>query len=130
MSNIIDTNSTSKTENDATIQRYTFGFAFSLIMTVVPFILAVQHLLEGWQLAACFVAFALLQVFVQLQYFLHIGDESKPRWNLMIFGFMVLVVFIVVFGSLWIMNNLDYHMDSMTPEETDSYIIEDEGIRH
>ena len=103
---------------------------FSIVMTVVPYVLATQHLLTGWELTASFVAFALLQVFVQLQYFLHLGDESKPRWNLMIFSFMVLVVFILVFGSLWIMNSLNYHMHSMTPEETDTFIIKDEGIKH
>jgi cytochrome o ubiquinol oxidase operon protein cyoD len=63
---------------------------------------------------------------VQLVFFLHLGGEGKPRWRLTAFLFMLLVLVILVFGSLWIMYNLDYHM-TMSPEELDSQIIEDEG---
>jgi cytochrome o ubiquinol oxidase operon protein cyoD len=68
---------------------------------------------------------AVVQLFVQLYFFLHMGDESKPRWNLMAFLFMLLVLVIVVFGSLWIMKNLDYHM---SPSDTSNYMMHEEGI--
>jgi hypothetical protein len=38
---------------------------------------------------------------------------------------MLLVLFIIVIGSLWIMNNLNYHT---SPNHTTDYIIHDEGI--
>jgi len=41
--------------------------------------------------------------------------------------FAGLVVLIVVVGSLWIMNNLNYHM---SPAATDAAIMKDEGIHH
>ncbi len=69
---------------------------------------------------------AIVQFFVQLFFFLHLGHESKPRWRILIFSFMLLVVVIVVFGSIWIMQNLDYH--HMTPTETKNYLRSHEGI--
>ena len=45
----------------------------------------------------------------------------------MVFGFTTLIVAILVFGSLWIMSNLDYHM--MSPEDTDAYIQDKEAIK-
>lgn len=55
------------------------------------------------------------QFVVQLVYFLHLGTEQKPRWKLLVFWFMIVVVLIVVVGSLWIMYNLNYNM-IMPPE--------------
>jgi len=45
-----------------------------------------------------------------LIFFLHLGIESKPRWNLLVFYFMVVVLAILLYGSFWIMSNLDYRM--------------------
>jgi cytochrome o ubiquinol oxidase operon protein cyoD len=66
------------------------------------------------------------QLLVQLGLFLHMGSEPKPRWNLMATLFSLMVVIIVVGGSLWIMNNLNYNM--MSPSDTDNAIMHDEGI--
>jgi cytochrome o ubiquinol oxidase operon protein cyoD len=66
--------------------------------------------MSGTGLVAVIVGLAIIQLFVQLFFFLHLGEESKPRWNLMVLLFAAMVVIIVVFGSLWIMNNLNYNM--------------------
>ena len=62
-----------------------------------------------------------------MRLFLHLGQEDKPRYQLTAFNFMVLVVLILVFGSIWIMQNLDYHHADHI-QQSDSYIIKDEGI--
>ncbi len=74
-------------------------------------------------------ALAVTQLLVQLLFFLHLGRESKPRWNLIVLAFAVMVVVIVVFGSLWIMKNLQYNHGHQTPEETDKFLIHDEGYK-
>ena len=56
------------------------------------------------------VSTGLLQIIVQLILFLHLNSEKRPRWNLIVFLFMVLIAAILVIGSLWIMANLDYRM--------------------
>lgn len=104
---------------------YIFGFLFSILLTIVPYLLVVNHRLAGWTLVGVLIAVALAQMIVQLFFFLHLGNERRPRWNLMVFLFMALVVLIVVIGSLWIMNNLNYHM---SPHDVEKYIEQEELI--
>lgn len=103
---------------------YTVGFLLSLFLTLAASVLVTQQLLEGWLAAYVLVALATTQLLVQLVFFLHVGHESKPRLNLLALLFAGLVVSIVVVGSLWIMNNLNYNM--MSKQETGDYIIKDE----
>lgn len=105
---------------------YVAGFLGSLLLTLLAYMLVVNHALHGAELIAAIVATAIVQLLVQLRFFLHLGKESKPRWNLTAFLFMLMVLVILVFGSLWIMNNLNYH--TMTPEQTKSHIEHEEGI--
>ena len=109
------------------VTSYTTGFVLSLLFTLVPYLLVTRQVVDGWLLPLALAFFAIAQVLVQLLFFLHLGQESRPRWHGYAFGFMVMVVVILVFGSLWIMSNLDYH--TMTPHETNQYIQEEENIR-
>jgi cytochrome o ubiquinol oxidase operon protein cyoD len=114
---------------------YFTGFLLSLGLTVASFALVWRHKDSNGQvfsigfLLAWIVALALVQLFIQLIFFLHLGRESKPRWNLSALAFAVIVVVILVFGSLWIMASLDYHGGHhSTPQTSDEYIIQDEGF--
>jgi cytochrome o ubiquinol oxidase operon protein cyoD len=89
---------------------YVTGFAMSLVFTLAAY-LFVAHQLVGRRLLIALVAIlALAQFFTQLLLFLHIGRETRPRWKLLVFLMMTMVVAILVFGSLWIMYYLNYHM--------------------
>ena len=109
------------------IRPYLLGFVLSVGLTLAAYGFVNGRWLVGWTAVLAIVVLAIAQLMVQLIYFLHLGRESKPRWNLMVLSFAAIVVLIVVFGSLWIMNNLNYHM--MSSAETDKNIMEDEGIR-
>ena len=109
------------------LHSYTLGFIMSILLTLAAYFLVVNHLLNGWGLVAAIMVLAMVQLLVQLIFFLHLSEESKPRWNLTVMAFMLIVLCVVVFGSLWIMHNLNYH--AMTPTETDSFILRDEGIQ-
>lgn len=110
---------------------YIAGFILSIAFTLGAYYVVKQHVESGhlefshgailWIISTL----AVLQLFVQLYFFLHLGKESKPRWNLMAFLFAVLIVAILVVGSIWIMHNLDYNM---TGDEIDTYIQEEERI--
>jgi len=100
---------------------YTVGFVLSIVFTLAAYFLVVDKILSGRQLVLAIVGLAVAQLFVQLVFFLHLGRESRPRWNQMTFWFAALVVVIVVFGSIWIMENLDYNM---MPEEMNRYMLE------
>lgn len=113
-----------------TVQSYTVGFITSLILTFAAYLMVVNHLFSGWGLLLAIAGLAIAQLLVQLLFFLHLGQESRPRWNLQVFAFMLIVLFIVVGGSLWIMKNLDYHHGNMTPQQTNDFITKDEGYQN
>lgn len=107
-SHLHSVDSTNYGENQ--MRSYIIGFILSIILTILPYYMVVNHLFEREALLGAIVILAILQLLVQLIFFLHLGDESKPRWNLITFVFAIIVVGVVVFGSIWIMNNLDYNM--------------------
>jgi len=109
-----------------TLTSYTIGFVLSIVFTLAAYFAVVDHLLVGGVLAGAIAALGVVQLIVQLVFFLHLASESKPRWNLVVFLFMLVVLVILVFGSLWIMYNLNYNMAS--PHDVDTQIIQDEGI--
>jgi cytochrome o ubiquinol oxidase subunit IV len=89
---------------------YLLGFILSVVLTIAAYLAVVRHTFSGKVLLFVILGVATLQMLVQFIFFLHLGKESKPRWNMMIFLFMLLIVGILVVGSLWIMSNLDYRM--------------------
>lgn len=114
-----------------TVRSYTAGFIASLILTAIAYLLVSKERLRGWALIFALAGLAVVQLLVQLIFFLHLGRESRPRWNLQVLVFAVGVVVIIVFGSLWIMKNLEYnHSHSLTPSQADKFLIQDEGYKN
>jgi cytochrome o ubiquinol oxidase subunit IV len=124
---------------------YICGYLLSLTLTLIAFALVRRHISshhlspsDSFILGALAVL-ALTQLFVQLTFFLHLDRESKPWWNTTVLAFAITVVVILVGGSIWIMTNLNYHHGPRNvthtghvlsnPNQTNQYIIQDEGIR-
>ena len=110
----------------ATLTSYVTGFVFSIALTVLAYIAATQHTLSRRMLISTIAGLAVTQFLVQLVFFLHLGRETKPRWKLLVFGLMILVVAILVIGSLWIMYNLNYNM--MSPSDMNGYLHDQDGL--
>lgn len=116
-------------KNHPTIKTYTIGFALSVVLTLIAFAVVILGGLPYWVIAFIILALAVLQLFVQLYFFLHIKDEHKPRLKMHTFISAVVVVIIVVFGSFWIMENLSrYHGHNVLPKDIDSYVQDEEAI--
>ncbi|MFZ9035365.1 MAG: cytochrome o ubiquinol oxidase subunit IV [Francisellaceae bacterium] len=92
---------------------YVVGFILSIVLTLIAFWLVGFHVLPKTGAYIAIAVLALLQLFVQLYFFLHLDFGSKTRWNLTAFIFALVVVIILVFGSLWIMYNLNEMMMPM-----------------
>ena len=86
---------------------YGIGFALSVVLTVAAFypVMVPGTLPAGW-LMPTLATLAIIQIFVHLVFFLHLSTASEQRWNVVAFGFAILVVFILIFGSLFIMNGM------------------------
>jgi cytochrome o ubiquinol oxidase subunit IV len=116
---------------------YLLGFILSLGLTLTAWLLVRRHVGSHhlfWTDKAVIITImtlAITQLAVQLMFFLHLGKESKPRWNLTVLCFALTVLLILVLGSLWIMYNLDYHHPhkALPPSELNKSIIKDEGVK-
>lgn len=91
-------------------KNYIIGYILSLLLTLVAFVAVQDGWLSGKQLLLLIVVAASLQLAVQLYFFLHLQEEARPRWRLWAALFTAGTLAIVVGGSLWIMDNLNYNM--------------------
>lgn len=104
------------------VLRYIIGYILSLILTITAYNLVIYKSANSFLLGAL-VLLAVVQLIVQLVFFLHLGDEAKPRYKIISFVFMSVMLLIIVIGSLWIMQNLDSNMMHMTPQEKTDYMM-------
>ena len=110
---------------NGTFWSYLTGYLFSILFTIDAYVLVVHRTFSTRRLELLVAGLAIAQFFVQVLFFLHLGTEKKPRWKLLVFLFMVMIVLILVFGSLWIMSNLNYRM---TPQQINNYLNNQNGI--
>ncbi len=108
--------------SQGSLKSYVIGFAFSILLTIVPYLFVTKHLLANWTLAFVIVGFGVVQLIVQLVFFLHVNAKQKARSNLVALVFTVLVVAILAVGSLWIMHNLDYSMNASPQTTNEGYL--------
>jgi cytochrome o ubiquinol oxidase operon protein cyoD len=91
---------------------YTIGLALAVILTATSFWVANTSLLWPPGIPLGLVVLAIAQMGVHLVFFLHITTGPDNTNNVLALAFGVLVVFLVVVGSLWIMTNLN---DNLMP---------------
>lgn len=96
-----------KKEWHGTLKAYVIGFIASIALTVASFSLVLTKTLSGQELIFAILGLAFVQAIVQVLFFLHVGQEAKPRWETLIFIFMVIMLAIIVIGTLWVMNDLN-----------------------
>lgn len=104
------------------VRLYVAGFVLAVVLTLAAYVVVERQLFEHDLAVYVLIGLALVQFVVQLVFFLHLGHEHRPRWNMAVFLFTLLVLVVIVLGSLWIMYNLNYNMD-MTPEQMDEFMI-------
>lgn len=95
---------------ERTAKPYLIGLALALILTAIPFGLVAFGTLPRQTTLIVIAVFAVAQILVHLRFFLHIDLRTTPRENLMALAFAVVLIFIMVGGSLWIMFDLYHRM--------------------
>ena len=94
----------------------TCGVCLSVTCTLAAFGLLLLHIHTGHtfpthqELAVAFILLAIVQLAIQLFFFLHVGRGEDRHWNATALGFALFIVAILVGGTLWIMQNLQQHM--------------------
>lgn len=92
------------------------GLGLAALLTVISFTLPWSDLVWGPGIAMALVVFAIAQMGVHLVFFLHITTSPDNTNNVLALAFGVLIVFLVLGGSIWIVYDLNHNMlpmDSM-----------------
>ena len=92
---------------------YTIGLALAVILTAASFWVANTSLLWTPGIPLGLVVLAIAQMGVHLVFFLHITTGPDNTNNVLALAFGILIVFLVMAGSLWIMANLNHNMMPM-----------------
>jgi cytochrome o ubiquinol oxidase operon protein cyoD len=95
-------------EAHGSMKDYTIGFVLSVILTAIPFWLVMGHVVPPATTKVVILAFAAVQLVVHMIYFLHMNSKSEGGWNMMALILTIILLFIVLTGSLWVM----YHMNA------------------
>jgi cytochrome o ubiquinol oxidase subunit IV len=89
---------------------YAVGFVLSIVLTAIAFALVMSGEVPRLATIVGLFAAAAAQILVHLHFFLHLNRSSAARWNVLALLFTLLVMFLFIAGTLWIMHNLDYRM--------------------
>jgi cytochrome o ubiquinol oxidase operon protein cyoD len=100
---------------NASLKPQFIGFVLSFVLLISAYRIVTHHHLSDGLLYTTIYGVAIVQALIQLVFFMHLGMESKPRWNSITFLFTLLVIVLIIGGSLWIMNNINYNL--MPPME-------------
>jgi len=98
---------------------YMIGFALSAILTIIPFWLVMGNVLAPETTKWVILAFAGVQLIVQMMYFLHLNSKSECGWNMMAAILTIVILVIVLAGSIWVMHHMNSNMmPGMGPNST------------
>jgi cytochrome o ubiquinol oxidase operon protein cyoD len=92
---------------------YLIGLGLALLLTATSFFIAGTDLVWQPSIPVAIIVLAIAQMGVHLVFFLHITTGADNTNNVMALAFGLLIVFLVIGGSLWIMANLNHNMMPM-----------------
>ena len=101
-------------EPTASVLSYTAGLGLAILATIASFIVSQTHLLWPPGIPVGLVVLAFAQIGVHLVFFLHLGSGPDNTNNILALAFGLLIVFLVITGSCWIMANLTTNMMPMS----------------
>ena len=92
---------------------YAVGLGLAILLTGTSFFIAGTSLVWGPSIPVALVVLAIAQMGVHLVFFIHITTDPDNTNNVLALAFGLLIVFLIVAGSLWIMSNLNQNMPPM-----------------
>ena len=95
----------------STFKGYMTGFVLAVILTVIPFWLVLAKVFPSSSTTALVIlGIAAVQIVVHMIYFLHMNTRSEGGWSLLALAFTVVLLFIMLAGSIWVMYHLNANM--------------------
>ena len=100
-------------ESTADFLSYTAGLGLAILLTIASFVVSQTNLLWAPGIPVGLIVLAFAQIGVHLVFFLHIGSGPDHTNNILALAFGLLIVFLVITGSIWIIANLNANMTPM-----------------
>jgi len=94
----------------AAVRGYLIGLVLASALTVASFWASSTHLIYGPVVPGALVALAVAQMGIHLVFFLHITTSPDNTNNVLALAFGVLIVFVLVFGTVWAMAHMNANM--------------------
>ena len=94
---------------------YLIGLGLAILLTAVSFFIAGTFLVWRPSIPIALVVLAIAQIGVHLVFFLHITTGPDNVNNVLALAFGVLIVFLVMVGTIWIMAHMNANMGA-SPE--------------
>jgi HlyD family secretion protein len=95
------------------IKSYLIGFGLAILLTITSFFVSGTNLVWEPSIPVALVVLAIAQMGVHLVFFFHITTGPDSVNNVLALAFGVLIVFLLLIGSLWIMANLHHNLAPM-----------------
>jgi len=95
------------------VRNANLGLGFSIVLTVAAFVVAGSQAIYAPAIPVALIVLAIAQMGVHLVFFLHITTGPDNTNNVLALAFGILVVFLIVAGSIWIMDHLSQNMMPM-----------------
>jgi len=89
---------------------YVIGLVLSSGLTAVSFYITRGSLFWPPSIPTALIVLAIAQMGVHLVFFLHMTSGPDSTNNVLALAFGILIVFLIIAGSLWIMANLNHNM--------------------
>lgn len=93
------------------------GLGLSVLLTAASFWAASANIIYAPAIPVALIVLAIAQMGVHLVFFLHVTTGPDNTNNVLALAFGVLVVFLIVAGSIWIMHHLNANMMPMPMDE-------------
>jgi cytochrome aa3 quinol oxidase subunit IV len=79
------------------------GYVGSIVLTVLALLFTVKAPFSQGSLITILLGFAILQILIQLIFFMHITEKNGPAYHSIAIALGFLFTFAVVAGSIWVM---------------------------
>ncbi|WP_406603984.1 cytochrome o ubiquinol oxidase subunit IV [Bartonella gliris] len=92
---------------------YLVGFILAVFFTLGSFIPVMYGMMDSWAIStkvAYLIGMAIIQIIVQIVFFLHLNSGPDAKWNLSALWFAAICVFVIIGGTWWAISHLNYNM--------------------
>jgi cytochrome o ubiquinol oxidase operon protein cyoD len=95
------------------VRGYLLGLGLATLLTIASFWADQTREIYASGIAVALLVLTVAQIGIHLVFFLHLTTDPDNENNILALAFGVLIVCLIVFGSLWVMLNLNHNLMPM-----------------